>query len=262
MRKTTLLAVALALLLPALAAWAGYNPKPLQKSKAETDLQAALDKAANADEKKMIAEKALADNPDDIVLGRMAQDVLTKSLDDAATYFKTRAEGQESIAKHYLYGRASGDSTIQMEQANWILAKDPKNYWGLTLKAVTLWTEEPEVLKQVESLLQQAVSIDPSRPEGYLNLGYVYLDLEKHDAAIEVFEAGAIADPSNTQIRDQRMTWYATAKQADKYFSLADKALPKEALSFAGLKVAKSDRVLSNADFEGHYTIIEYWAYG
>jgi tetratricopeptide (TPR) repeat protein len=261
MKKITLFVVALALLLPALGAWAGYSPKPLQKSNAETDLQSALDKATNTDEKKQIAEKALADNPDDIVLGRMAQDVLTKSLDDAATYFKTRAEGSESIAKHYLYGRASGDSTIQMHEAEWILAKDPKNYWGLTLKAVTLWTEEAEILKQTEALLQQAVAADPARPEGYLNLGYVYLDMEQFDKAIEAFEAGAVSDPTNAQIRDQRMTWYATAKQADKYFSLAKDALPKEALSFEGLKVAKSERVLSNADFQGHYTIVEYWAY-
>lgn len=261
MKRLTLLTVALGLLLPALGAWAGYSPKALQKSKAETDLQAALDKAANQDEKKQIAEKALADNPEDIVVGRAAQDVLMRTLDDAATYFKTRAEGSESIAKHYLYGRASGDSATQMKEAEWILGKDPKNFWGLTLKAVTLWTEDAEILKQVEGLLQQAVAVDPSRPESYLNLGFVYLDMEKPELALEAFEAGAVADPTNTQIRDQRLTSYATSKQADKYFALAKDALPKDALNFEGLKVAKSSKTLSNADFQGHYTIVEYWAY-
>ncbi len=247
-------------LLWAVSAWAAYSPTPVQKSQAERDLQTALDNAKEKSEKQQIAEKALADHPEDIIIGRLAQDALMRIVEDPAAYFKARAEGTESIAKKFLYARASGDSLTQIQTAEWILAKDPKHFWALIMKATTLWTEDEKILQQVESLLKEAVACDPSRPEGYQNLGYLYQDKEDLHGAREAFEAGAVSDPTNTVIRDMRLTVYAAQRDAKAYFDLVALALPASPLNF-DLPLAKSSEKLVTADFHGHFTIIEYWAY-
>jgi len=41
----------------------------------------------------------------------------------------------------------------------------------------------------VERYLKASIDADPSRPEGYINLGYLYEDMENWPAARETFEA-------------------------------------------------------------------------
>jgi tetratricopeptide (TPR) repeat protein len=164
---------------------------------------------------------------------------------------------------HYLYGRASGDSTIMGEQAAWIIKKDPKNTWGHMMAGLGEWEKSKPDNAVVEKHLKDAINLDPSRPEGYLNLGYLYEDMERWPDAIAAFEAGAVADPPNAPIRDARLTYYATARNADKYFQLLEPMLPKEPLTgtLARANPGSSGTVDMAAAFQGKTTVVEYWAY-
>ncbi len=241
-------------------AWASFTPIPVQRSEAEATLQTALDDAKDKDAKLQIAEKALADHPEDIVIGRMAQDVLMKVLDDPAGWFKSRAEGSESLTKRYLMARASGDSLTQIQTSEWMLSKDPKHYWALMMKATTLWTDDEKILDQVHGLFLQAIAAEPSRPEAYLNLGFLCSDRGQPADARDAFLAATIADPSDRLAKENLMTAYAALRDAAEYFKLADAVFAKEPLKF-DLPLARSNMKLEARDFAGQVSVIEYWAY-
>lgn len=248
-------------LLMAAAVWA-YTPTPVQKSAAEIGLKAALDKAETNEMKAFLATDFLNSKPTDIPAARMAQDAITRTLEDASAFFKARVGKSESVVDHYLYGRASGDSTIMVQEAQWILQKDPKNAWGHMLAGIAEWERaEPDYAK-VEHCLQDAIAADPSRPESYLNLGYLYEEMEKGPESIAAFEAGAIADPTNAGIRDARLTYYATARQADKYFTLLEPTLSKEPLTGELPRANNGGGTVNAATaLRKVTTVIEYWAY-
>jgi tetratricopeptide (TPR) repeat protein len=252
---------ALALLLLAATVWA-YAPVPVQKSTAEINLKAALDKADSDAAKAKIATEFLDTHPTDVPAARLAQDAILKTVEDGNAFFKARAEKSESAVDHYLYGRASGDSTVMAEQAAWIMKKDPKNTWGHMLAGLAEWEKASPDNSIVEKHLKDAIEADPSRPEGYINLGYLYEDMENWQSAREAFDAGAITDPANTALRDARLTAYATLHDGDAYFKLLDGVLPKEPL--AGT-LAKANNGEGNVDMaqalKGKVTVIEYWAY-
>jgi len=243
------------------AAWA-YAPVPVQKSPAEIELAAALDKAETNDAKAQIATAFLNSNPTDIPAARMAQDVLFRTMEDPAEFFKSRAEKSESVVDHYLYARASGDSTVMAQEAAWIMAKDPKNAWGHMLAGLAEWERAMPDNAVVEKYLKAAVEADPSRPEGYINLGYLYEDMENWPAARETFEAGAIADPNNATIRDARLTVYAVQRDGDAYFKLIDGVLPAEPLTGELVRANNGGGTVDAAKaFRGQTVLVEYWAY-
>jgi len=47
--------------------------------------------------------------------------------------------------------------------------------------------EKPERYDEAESAFRKAIELDPSLESPYLNLGQLYLDLGKHDKAIQIF---------------------------------------------------------------------------
>ena len=94
------------------------------------------------------------------------------------SFFKTRAEGSDSPAAHYLYGRATDDTLVMVREAQWLLAKDPNSFWGHQLAGDAEWSKVKPDWAVVQQHLEAAVAIDPSRPEGWLNLGYLYEDTE------------------------------------------------------------------------------------
>ena len=251
----------IALLLVATAAWS-YSPTPVKKSEAETTLKTALDNATTPEEKSKIATEFLNTNPTDIPAARAAQDALFKTLEDPAPFFKARAEKSESVVDHYLYARASGDSTVMATEAAWIMKKDPHNAWGYMLAGLAEWERAQPDNAKIEDHFQTAIMADPSRPESYVNLGYLYQDMEKWQESREVLEAGKITDPSSFMIQNALVTVYATLRDADAYFVLVDAMLPDEPLMGSLVKANNGGGNVDAAKtFRGTISLVEYWAY-
>ncbi len=247
------------MLLLAVSAWA-YSPLPVTHSAAETALAKALAEAKTDSAKLQIALHALDAAAEDIPAGRAAQDVIFKLKDDPEGFFKARAEGNGSPAAHYLYGRATEDTLVMVREAEWLLAKDPQSYWGLQLAGDAEWSKAQPDLERVQKQLEASIAIDPSRPEGYLNLGYLYEDRDNWPKAREVFEAGAVCDPKSTGIRDARLTTYAELRDADGFFKLIEGVYSDKPLE-ADMPFANKAGHLTTAELRGQPTVLEYWAF-
>jgi hypothetical protein len=241
---------------PALA----YHPVPVTKTAAETELASALDHASSDSAKLRIAEEALNAHPEDVPACRTAQDVIIKHSPDPAGFFKTRAEKSDAISAHYLYGYIAGDTAIAAQQSAWILKKDPHNFWGRLLAADAEWNKETVNYDTLTSRISEAIASDPSRPEGYLYMGWVMEEEEKWPEARAAFDAGAVADSSNTMIRDQRLTAYAQLRDGKAYFDLAKTAFSDTPLSMDLPRANRAGKV-TTADLLGKATVIEYWAF-
>ncbi|HEY3295060.1 MAG TPA: hypothetical protein VGL38_06460 [bacterium] len=240
-------------------AWA-YSPVPVAKSAAETTLSAALEHAPSDSAKLKIAEDALNAHPEDVPAARMAQDVITKLMPDPVAFFKARAEKSDAISAHYLYGYLAGDSVITAREAAWILAKDPKSYWGHMLAADAEWNKENVNYAALTGHIADAIAVDPSRPEAYIYMGYVAEEQEKWQDARQAFEAAAVSDPSSATARDQRLTAYAQLRDGKAYFDLAQTAFPATPLTM-DLPRANGKGHLTTADLLGKNTVVEYWAF-
>jgi tetratricopeptide (TPR) repeat protein len=240
--------------------YAGYAPKPVQKSLAEIALQNGLDAAKSDSEKVVIAKAALEANPEDVRLSANCGNVLRRYMDDAEAYFKTRAEGSESIAKRYVNAILYGDSTKQTETSAWILKKDANNYWGHRLAALGEWEKATPNMEKVRSEFEAAIAADPSQPDGYLYLGYALDEMERQSDALAAYEAGAVSDPTNSYLRNARMTIYATQRKADQYFALLPDVLPKEPVSMT-LASANAKEGISPEVLKRKMTLLEFWGF-
>jgi hypothetical protein len=243
----------------AATAWA-YNPKPVQRSEAEQQVLAALEQAATDSAKLIVAQVTLETHGEDIPAARAAQDVILRLKDDPIAFFKEQANNSASIPAHYLYGRAADDTVIMAEQARWILQHDSSNFWGLMQAGEAEWNKKQPNLKLVQRRFEEAVAADPSRPEGYLYLGYLFEDKEQWKDARAALDAGAVCDPQNKTIRDQRLTAAAELRDAPEYFRLMQGAFPDQPLSMDLPRANGSGRVTTD-DLKGRATVIEYWAY-
>lgn len=251
----------LSLLVLASLAW-GYAPQPVQVSAAQTQLKAALDAAAAPEEKSRIATEFLDSHPADVAAARVAQDALFKTLDDPAPFFRTRAEKSESIVDHYLYARAVGDSTIAAQEAAWILKKDPNNYWGHLVAGNAEWERAKPDNAQIEKHFTDAIAANPSQPEAYVMLGYLYQEQDDWQKARAAFEAGMITDPSSVLFKNALISVYATQRDADAYFKLFDAMVPKEPLTGMLTRASNGTEPVDAAKtFRGTTTLVEYWAY-
>lgn len=239
---------------------AKYSPKLYVVPEAETKLRADLANAPDDAARKEIAIAALERFPNDVSLGRIAQDALNPTLEEPAQWFQARAEKLKTNAARYLYARVANDGAVSHSVADEILIDDPNDYWGLRLKAVAISTGGPDSLPRVCEFMERAVKSNPDRPDTYLYLGFYYKQLGEDDKAIVAFEAGAVADPTDKIIRDFRLTHYATHKQSEKYFALVPQALPKAPLDL-DVTLASDGSTLSKDVFLGHYSIIECWTY-
>jgi tetratricopeptide (TPR) repeat protein len=237
---------------------AEYHPALYVPSVAETSLRDALASAESDSVKKTIARHALEEHPDDVIIGRIAQDVLSQLMPEPAEWFKTRAERLKSNAADYLYARSAADGAISLQVAEKILARNPDDYWGLWLKAVSYGSLQEDTLRIVTNLMERAASVFPSRPDTYLYLGYYYKQMKEDEKAIAAWEAGAICDPKHKTIRDFRLTHYATHKQTEDYFALVPAALPIAPLEF-DVTLARDGSKLTKEVFLGHYSILECW---
>ncbi|MFZ5432765.1 MAG: tetratricopeptide repeat protein [Calditrichota bacterium] len=253
--------ILIALLTIVLATSAGaFQPVAGQKSVAEQEIGALLEAAATDSVKKDIAKSFFNKYPDDIPGGRIAQDILLKNLEDPITFFKKRLEQQETLANRYWYGRASRDSVIMAETAKLILNDYPDNYWGHELAGYAEWYRAKPDTGVLIREFRAAIKADPSRPEAYLYLGWVYWDEEQWPEMREALEAGAIADPTDKSIRDARLTVYAEQRDADAFFTLMQGVFSDTPLT-ADLPRARGGANLTTAELRNQPTVIEYWAY-
>lgn len=247
-----------------LALWAvaqaQYAPQLYAVPEAETTLRAEFAKAPDDVARKELALAALEKYPNDVSIGRIAQDALNPQLEDPKAWFQARAENLKTNAAQYLYARAANDGGISNSVADKILAQNPNDYWGLRLKAVAISAGGPDSLPRVIELMERAIKSNPNRPDTYLYAGFYYKQLGQDDKAIAAFEAGAVADPLDKIIRDFRLTHYATHKQAVKYFALVPTGLPTAPLDL-DVTLASDGSKLSKDVFKGHYSIIECWTY-
>lgn len=243
-------------------AYAQYSPQPYTVPEAEAKLRADLAAASPAmpNHAEIVAKLALDNHPDDVSIGRIAQDALVPFLDDPVAHFLQRANNLNNAAAKYLYARAANDAAISDSIANLILAQNPQDYWGLRLKGVAVSAGGPDSLPRVTEWMERAIAARPDRPDTYLYTGFYYKQLGQDDKAIKAFEAGAVCDPSDKIIRDFRLTHYATHKMPDEYFELVPQALPTAPLDL-DVTLAKDGSKLSKDVFRGHYSIIECWTY-
>ena len=242
-----------------MVASAAYSPQPFQKSAADKSLQEALSKAQSDSEKVELAKSTWSVNPEDMQVGKTAATIMRKYMTDAENYFKSKADG-ESIVARYLYAWYFGDTLISAKQADWILKKDPKNFWGLVLQANSEWDKSKPDMDKVRSGFEAAVAADPSQPDGYWLLGYVFQDLDKWQDARSAFDAGANCDPTNTDIRDGRLTVYAQMRDADAYFNLSKAMFPADPLQM-DLAFANGTDHLTPAKLLGKTTVLEFWGF-
>jgi tetratricopeptide (TPR) repeat protein len=128
------------------------------------------------------------------------------------------------------------------------------------LSADAEWNKAKPDYGTLNKRFADAIAADPSRPEGYLNAGYAFEEQEKWTEARAAFEAGAIADPANTFIRDQRLTAYARLRDGKAYFDLAQGTFSDKPLNM-DLPRANSKGNVTTANLLGKATVIEYWAY-
>jgi len=208
-----------------------------------------------------VAQRSLEQYGQEIAVGKMVIDLLLKNLEDPIAFFRSRMEKDSlSPASHYLYGRASRDSTIMAQEAQWILSRDPGNYWGFELAGYAEWYRSKPDTAILIANFQQAIAADPSRPDAYLYLGWVYWDEERWPEARAALEAGAIVDPTDKAIRDARLTVYAEQRDAKAFFDLMQGVFSDQPLE-ADLPRAKDGVNLTTPDLRGAPTVIEYWAF-
>ncbi|MBK6765426.1 MAG: hypothetical protein IPG71_03620 [bacterium] len=254
--------VLIALCLFVSLASAKYTPSLYVVPEAEAKLRVDLASPSPAmpNHAEIVAKLALDQNPDDVSIGRIAQDALIPFLDDPVAHFLLRANSLNNKAAKYLYARAANNAAISDSIADEILRADPNDYWGLRLKAVAISAGGPDSLPRVVELMERAITANPNRPDTYLYTGYYYKQLGQDAKAIAAFEAGAIADPNDKIIRDFRLTHYATHKMPDEYFALLPQVLPAAPLAL-DVTLAKDGSRLSKEVFKGHYSILECWTY-
>jgi tetratricopeptide (TPR) repeat protein len=240
--------------------FAQYSPQRYVVPEAETKLRADLANAPDDNTRKEFALAALANYPDDVSLGRIAQDALLPVLENPKEWFAARSHEVKTSAASYLYARAANDAMVTDSVADKILADNPDDYWGLRLKGVAIGAVYPDSLPAVIRLMEHAARVKPDRPDTYLYIGFYYKQLGEDEKSIAAFEAGAVSDPSDKIIRDFRLTYYATHKQAEKYFALVPTALPKAPMEW-DVSLAKDGSMLTKESFLGHYSIVECWTY-
>jgi tetratricopeptide (TPR) repeat protein len=252
--------VRLLVLLCAVSVVFAYSPQPKVITKAETDFDAVIAKAETDEAKVAAAKEFLEMYPDNILLGRSAQNVLNRKSDTPPDWYKARMEASPTTANRYLWARASQDSEVMTEQAAWIMENDPENFWGYYLAATTEWDKEAPDMDKVTHYFEQAVAKDPAQYTGYLWLGYAYEEADKPEQALEVFKAAEVVDPEDSSPKQAMLGLYAQLRNADKYFELVTPMLPVNAVT-AELAVAKAEEESKPVGFSGETTVLEFFTY-
>lgn len=239
--------------------WA-VDPRLQVKSAAELAWDAIPDTIPD-EEQVRVAKEFLEKNPNDIPLLRGVQNILNRKSDLTPEFWKERMEKSPTSANRYLWARKSADTTEMKAQAEWIMENDKENFWGYYLAAVAESYKETPDQKVVISYFDQAIAKDPSRPEGWYFCADANEQAGNLDRALECYRAGMVANPTDNSLEMSIMGIYAQKRDADNYFALAAKLLPKEPALQLDLGMHGSDRKMTAADFTGKYTVLEMFTY-
>lgn len=184
-----------------------YNPQSMKQSAEEIAFDAEMSRESSSEERMKIAKSYLERYPNDIPLGRYATDVMRRSSADKTEvidYLQTFANAHpRDIGPQYYYARIADDTLIWEEKARWALAKDSKNFWAWLMWMAAEWHQSNPDLKLVTERVGRAVSLDPSRPEGYFFLGDAFAEQGDWPQAIEAYEAGLVCDPLDNRLRER-----------------------------------------------------------
>lgn len=184
-----------------------YTPLPMKQSAEEIAFDAEMSRESSPDERVKIAKSYLEQYPNDIPLGRYATDVMRRSSADKTEvidYLQIFANAHpRDIGPQYYYARIADDTLIWAEKARWALTRDSKNYWAWLMWMAAEWHQSNPDLKLVTERVGKAVSLDPSRPEGYFFLGDAYAEQGDWPQAIEAYEAGLVCDPLDNRLKER-----------------------------------------------------------
>ena len=101
------------------------------------------------------------------------------------------------------------DFATALAQADAVLAKDPKNVDALLVKATILAQEgsltftENTYAPQAIALAQQALAIDPTRPDAWRIIGYAYEIMQQYPEAHDAYAKSLALDPYNAMTISQ-----------------------------------------------------------
>lgn len=239
--------------------WA-VEPKPQVKSAAELAWEAIPDSIPD-EEQVRLAKEYLDKHPNDIPLLRSVQNILNRKSDLTPEFWQGRMEQNPTTANRYLWARKAGESAEMKKQADWIMENDQENFWGYYLAAVAESYKETPDLAVVIRYFDQAIAKDPSRPEGWYFCADANEQAGNLDRALECYQAGLVVDPTDKSLEMSIMGVYAQKRDAENYFALASKLLPREPALQVDLGMHGSDRKVTASDFTGKYTVLEMFTY-
>jgi tetratricopeptide (TPR) repeat protein len=177
----------------------------MKQSDAELAFDAAIAKEGDAGTRLTLARDYLERYPEDIPLVQTAAEVVKQSRGnpaDATAEMRTYADKHfRLIGPQYAYALVAEDTLIWDAKARWALAKDSTSCWAWLMWTAAEWYKSKPDSNLVFKRIARAIKLDPSRPEGYLNLGDWYALQGKWTDATEAYQAGLVCDPENNYLR-------------------------------------------------------------
>ncbi|NUO18915.1 hypothetical protein HUU59_05650 [bacterium] len=248
------------MLLAALPAWA-IGPAPVSRSLGEIAVQeanlAALDSAARIERGIALLEQF----PDDVPAGREVQKAIGKLLPDSRAYFRTRYERLNTSATFYLYARATNFTLEESEIESWI-EREPDNFWLRLCHMAAEWHKETPDLNIVEERVEQAIQLNPSRPEGYSFLGMLYDERNDLKSAREAYESGLVCDPQDEHMRSRLLDICLGQRDAQAYFALINNLVPESPLDVELGTIGAPEKKVKPDDLRGKVSLLVYWSMG
>jgi tetratricopeptide (TPR) repeat protein len=184
-----------------------YHPQPMQKTAAESAFEKEVLGISSTVTLLQTAKEYMERYPDDVPLGVYASDVIYRSSErkaEALDYIGEFAAAHwREIGAQYYYARLAQDTLVWDQKARWALAKDSTSFWAWLMWVEAEWHKSNPDMEAVIDRLQHAVSLDPSRPEGYLELGRAYTEQGEWEEARDAYQAGLVCDPGNDYIRQR-----------------------------------------------------------
>lgn len=242
------------------SAWA-VGPVPVTRSDAEIAVRdanlAVLDSAARLERGLALLEQYPADVP----AGKEVQKSIAKLLPDPQSYFRDRHSRLQNPATFYLYARSTNFTLPEQEVESW-LERDRGNYWLWLCYMATEWHKESPDQSKVEERIEQAILLDPSRPEGYSFLGMLYDEQNDLKAAREAYESGLVCDPQDEIMRSRLLDICLVQRDAQAYFSLINGVVPRSPIDVELGTIGGPDEVVEPDDLRGHVSLLVYWSMG
>jgi tetratricopeptide (TPR) repeat protein len=103
------------------------------------------------------------------------------------------------IQSHYLRGealRGLGHTSEALTEYQWVLSRDPGNYWSILRMAEMIWVLERDA-ENAKQWLKEAIAIDPESKWAYRYLAELYAETGKIHEATTLYEKVIQLDPND-----------------------------------------------------------------